>query len=65
MALTISSDLCTGCAACEDECPNSAVHMKRGMYLIDPDKCTECSGKFDQPQCQAVCPMTGCISKAG
>ncbi len=27
------------------------------MYVIDPDKCTECVGFFDEPQCIGVCPI--------
>jgi ferredoxin len=25
-------------------------------FVIDPDRCTECVGFFDQPQCVSVCP---------
>jgi ferredoxin len=31
--------------------------MKRGMYVIEAAKCTECEGHFDKPQCVAVCPV--------
>ena len=27
------------------------------LYEIDPAKCTECVGHFDQPQCREVCPV--------
>jgi ferredoxin len=27
------------------------------IYEIDPSKCTECVGHFDEPQCQQVCPV--------
>jgi len=30
-------------------------------YFIIPDKCTECKGFFDEPQCAAVCPVDCCI----
>ena len=30
------------------------------IYEIDPNKCTECVGHFDEPQCQQVCPVS-CI----
>jgi ferredoxin len=30
------------------------------IYQINPDKCTECVGHFDEPQCQQVCPVA-CI----
>jgi ferredoxin len=31
------------------------------FYYIVPDKCTECIGFFDEPQCAAVCPVDCCI----
>lgn len=57
MALKIVSDNCTGCSACEPECPNVAIAEKGGMYVINSKKCTECIGYFDSPQCVAVCPV--------
>jgi ferredoxin len=30
--------------------------------VIDPDRCTECVGHFDEPQCIAVCPVDCIIS---
>ena len=27
------------------------------FYYIVPDKCTECKGFHDEPQCAAVCPV--------
>lgn len=30
-------------------------------YYIVPDKCTECVGFHDEPQCAAVCPVDCCI----
>jgi ferredoxin len=27
------------------------------VYVIDPDKCQECKGKYDKPQCANVCPV--------
>jgi ferredoxin len=30
--------------------------------VIDPDRCTECVGHYDEPQCVAVCPVD-CIPK--
>jgi ferredoxin len=32
------------------------------IYEINPDKCTECEGHFDEPQCVVVCPVE-CIIK--
>ena len=31
------------------------------FYYISPDKCTECKGFHDEPQCAAVCPVDCCI----
>ena len=30
-------------------------------YYIVPDKCTECVGFHDEPQCAAVCPVDVCL----
>jgi len=27
----------------------------------EPDKCTECKGFHDEPQCAAVCPVDCCV----
>lgn len=36
--------------AIEDDC-----------YYIVPDKCTECVGFHEEPQCAAVCPVDCCV----
>ncbi len=59
MALMITDD-CINCDVCEPECPNEAIFMGPLIYQIDPDKCTECVGHFNEPQCQQVCPVA-CI----
>lgn len=56
MALMIT-DQCINCDVCEPECPNGAISMGPEIYVIDPRRCTECVGHFDQPQCQVVCPV--------
>jgi len=35
------------------------------FYFIAPDKCTECVGFHDEPQCSAVCPVDCCIPDNG
>jgi ferredoxin len=30
-------------------------------YYIVPDKCTECTGFHEEPQCAAVCPVDCCV----
>ena len=31
------------------------------FYFIVPDKCTECKGFHDEPQCASVCPVDCCV----
>jgi ferredoxin len=59
MALMITEQ-CINCDVCEPECPNQAIFMGEEIYQIDPDRCTECVGHFDEPQCVQVCPVA-CI----
>lgn len=56
MALMIT-DHCINCDVCEPECPNGAIAMGVEIYEIDPQRCTECVGHFDEPQCRQVCPV--------
>ncbi len=39
--------------------PQQPVAMD--VYYIVTDKCTECVGFHDEPQCAAVCPVDCCI----
>jgi ferredoxin len=59
MALWIT-DECINCDVCEPECPNEAISMGPEIYQIDPHRCTECVGHFDEPQCVQLCPVA-CI----
>ncbi len=61
MSLLIT-DECINCDVCEPECPNEAIYMGDEIYEIDPKKCTECVGHYDEPQCVEVCPVD-CIPK--
>jgi ferredoxin len=56
MALSITAD-CINCAACEPECPNSAISAGDDIFIVDSHKCTECVGHFDESQCITVCPV--------
>ena len=56
MSLLIT-DECINCDVCEPECPNQAIYQGEEIYEIDPNKCTECVGHFDTPQCRDVCPV--------
>lgn len=59
MALMIT-DECINCDVCEPECPNQAISQGPEIYEIDPARCTECVGHFNEPQCVEVCPVA-CI----
>lgn len=56
MALIIT-DECINCDVCEPECPNDAISQGDTIYYISPDKCTECVGHYETPQCVEVCPV--------
>jgi ferredoxin len=43
----------------EAEAENEPVDMD--VYYIVSDKCTECQGFHDEPQCAAVCPVDCCV----
>lgn len=70
MSLKIT-EKCINCGACEPECPNNAIYegskectdgtKKNYYYFIVPEKCTECLGFYDEPQCASVCPVDCCI----
>ena len=46
----IITDECISCGACEPECLNIAITEGETIYIIDPDKCTECVGSFESPK---------------
>lgn len=56
MALLITKD-CICCDICVPECPNEAITLGRKICEIDVNKCTECVGHYEEPQCKQVCPM--------
>lgn len=56
MSLRIN-ELCVNCDVCEPACPNAAIYQGPEIYEIDPARCTECKGHFDEPQCVVVCPV--------
>jgi ferredoxin len=60
MSTTIT-DACINCGACEPECPNEAISQGADLYVIDPERCTECVGFHEKEACQSVCPVECCI----
>ena len=63
MAFKITED-CISCGACEPVCPVSAISEGESLFIIDPDKCVECIGHFDEQQCASVCPVDACVPDA-
>ncbi len=35
--------------------------VSNDLYFIVTDKCTECTGFHEEPQCAAVCPVDCCV----
>lgn len=60
MAYKITED-CINCGACEPECPNEAISEGDPVYVINPDKCTECVGAYISSRCAEVCPVDSCV----
>lgn len=64
----IINDTCITCDACLQNCPVEAIvddsdnPMGNPRYYVQPEKCVECVGLFDDPQCAAICPSIGCIT---
>ena len=56
MALLIN-EVCVNCDVCAPVCPNQAITQGETIYEIEPSRCTECVGHFDEPQCVIVCPV--------
>ena len=55
------TDECISCGACEPECQNEAISEGELIYVVDPDKCTECVGNAESPQCVDICPVDCCV----
>jgi len=60
MALKIT-DECISCGACEPDCPNQAITEGDTIYMIDPNRCTECVGSHESSRCVDVCPVDCCV----
>jgi ferredoxin len=56
--LSGSIELPSGGSADADD-KNEAVSDE--FYYIVADKCTECKGFHDEPQCASVCPVDCCV----
>ena len=51
MTISINQELCDGCGACVEACPNSAICLFAGKAKIDDLLCTTCE------TCYSLCPV--------
>lgn len=58
---TLIVETCINCGACEPACPNAAIKAGEALYVIDPERCTECVGFHHEEQCAKVCPVDSCL----
>jgi Fe-S-cluster-containing dehydrogenase component len=64
----IIDESCITCDACMQNCPVDAIvddannPTGNARYYVHPEKCIECVGVYDDPQCAAICPSIGCIT---
>lgn len=64
----IIDESCITCDACLQNCPVNAIvddmsnPTRESRYYVQPEKCIECVGVFENPQCAAICPSIGCIT---
>jgi ferredoxin len=57
---TMITEECIACGACEGECPNDAISLGEEIFVIDPDRCSECVGFHEAQMCQEACPVDCC-----
>ena len=58
---TLIVDGCINCGLCEPACPNQAISAGEQLYVIEPERCTECVGFHAEEQCAKVCPVDVCL----
>ena len=49
----LRGDLCTGCGACVERCPEQAIRLEGGRAETDLERCRRCGS------CEVVCPPNG------
>lgn len=52
---------CICCGDCLPECPLGAISEGPEKYEIDPSKCNDCEGYYEEPLCMTVCQEDGAI----
>lgn len=60
MSLRIN-EYCVACGWCQPLCKNGAIKEGENMqYYIDPGRCTECIGWYEEERCIEVCFQSAC-----
>jgi ferredoxin len=57
MTIQIQQDLCAGCGACVEACPEEAIHLTGGLAVMDSALCTGCEA------CVEACPNGAITSR--
>ena len=47
MAAKVNLEECTVCGIGVDECPATAIELKKDKAKVDPEECTECGSCVD------------------
>jgi len=63
MAFKITKS-CFSCYACETVCPENAINIEGSTFVINSEKCTECTDT-GSPRCIAICPEPLAIISRG
>ncbi len=58
---TLITEECIVCGACEDECPTQAIRLGDSIFVVDPERCTECLGVSETRKCDEACPVACCV----
>jgi NAD-dependent dihydropyrimidine dehydrogenase PreA subunit len=56
MEMQINAELCTGCGACVEICPNGAMQLIDGLAVLDQAACTQCQS------CVDACPVGAIVA---
>jgi ferredoxin len=51
------SEKCIACGCCIGECPNGAIRDGEKYCWIKTERCTECVGFHEKPECAIQCPI--------
>jgi len=58
---TLIKGMFTGKSGLTADADELETPVSNEVYYIVADKCTECVGFHDEPQCAAVCPVDCCV----